>query len=293
MNKRSVSVIIPVYNAENFLERAVKSVLNQKNVIEILLIEDGSQDDSYKTCINLERGNPLVKVLRHVMGVNKGGAASRNLGIFHSRGDWIQFLDADDELLEDKIGGQLNLISDSTPFIVGNAIDIFDNGRSNKRTFIKDAWGGLIGSKLGITSANLFNNRYLSQVKGFNEAYTSSDEYELMFKILQLNENVVFDERYLTKIHNTSGSLTRSPDKTIKIAADWIGLRENIKEYLITEHKFSVLYKYLFYGNLWSFKRNVCEQDIKFSNIYDFTFYFEKKIKIMAFSFLKKIRLIR
>ena len=295
MSKKSlsVSVIIPVYNAENFLERAVNSVINQKNVIEILLVEDGSKDDSYQTCLRIEKENPLIRVLSHENRTNKGGAATRNVGIYHAKGDWIQFLDADDQLLNGKIEGQLNLIQESTPFIVGNATDIFDNGRSNKRTFLKDAWGGVIGSKLGITSANLFKREYVTQVKGFDETYTSSDEYELMFKILKLNDNIVFDERYLTLIYSTSGSLTRSPERTKKIASDWIGLRESIKCFLESKNKFSLRYRYLYYGNLWLFKKNVCNEDVKFTNIYDFTYYYEKRFKIFIFSFLKKIKVVK
>ncbi|WKK67348.1 glycosyltransferase family 2 protein [Lutimonas zeaxanthinifaciens] len=96
MRKIKISVIIPVFNAEMFLKRAVSSALDQKEVKEVLLIEDNSNDDSLKLCESLEQEFEQVHLYRHQGGINKGAGASRNLGINKSRGEFIAFLDADD-----------------------------------------------------------------------------------------------------------------------------------------------------------------------------------------------------
>lgn len=94
-----VSVIIPVYNASKYLEKAVGSVINLSEVIEVLLIEDGSIDNSLEICIELEKLYDKVKLLRHTNGLNKGAGASRNLGLKNASSKFISFLDADDFFL--------------------------------------------------------------------------------------------------------------------------------------------------------------------------------------------------
>jgi glycosyltransferase involved in cell wall biosynthesis len=97
-----VSVIIPVYNAERFVQKAVESALQQQETGEVLLIEDNSPDNSLGICIELEKKYENVKLIRHPNGENKGAGATRNLGIEKSKYDYIAFLDADDYYLPDR-----------------------------------------------------------------------------------------------------------------------------------------------------------------------------------------------
>ncbi|WP_439883030.1 glycosyltransferase family 2 protein [Pontibacter sp. MBLB2868] len=91
-----ISVVIPVYNASSFLHKAVNSALLQQEVTEVILVEDGSSDDSFQICQNLAVQYPNVKVLQHQKGKNRGPAASRNLGISNAQYEFVAFLDADD-----------------------------------------------------------------------------------------------------------------------------------------------------------------------------------------------------
>lgn len=92
----NVSVIIPVYNAQNFLEQAVLSALKHKEVQEIILVEDGSTDQSLKVAQELQKKHKEIKLFQHPNGENRGAGASRNVGITHATLDYIAFLDADD-----------------------------------------------------------------------------------------------------------------------------------------------------------------------------------------------------
>lgn len=107
----NVSVIIPVHNADLFIEKAVQSALEQKEVSEILLIEDGSSDDSLKVCQRLEKEHVLVKLFQHPNSENRGAGASRNLGIENASGDLIAFLDADDFYLPNRFEKHVSLLS--------------------------------------------------------------------------------------------------------------------------------------------------------------------------------------
>lgn len=97
-----VSVVIPVYNAAQYVEQAVESAVHLEEVGEILLVEDGSPDNALKACKDLEEKYSKVILMRHEGGANKGAGASRNLGIKNSSFDYIAFLDADDWYLPER-----------------------------------------------------------------------------------------------------------------------------------------------------------------------------------------------
>jgi glycosyltransferase involved in cell wall biosynthesis len=94
-----VSVVIPVYNAEKYLRKAVESAVHLEEVGEILLIEDNSPDGALQLCSDLAKEYPKVKVFTHPNRENRGAGESRNLGVRNAMYDYIAFLDADDYFL--------------------------------------------------------------------------------------------------------------------------------------------------------------------------------------------------
>lgn len=91
---KKISIIIPVYNVENYLDRCIKSVLEQTyKYWELILIDDGSTDSSGLICDNYKSIDDRICVI-HTK--NKGRSAARNLGIKKSNGEWIVFIDSDD-----------------------------------------------------------------------------------------------------------------------------------------------------------------------------------------------------
>lgn len=94
-----VSVIIPVYNEQRYVEQAVQSALMQPQTHEVLVVDDGSTDRSPEICRRISERDPRVRVLSHPNGCNRGRGASRNLGIVHAACDYVAFLDADDYYL--------------------------------------------------------------------------------------------------------------------------------------------------------------------------------------------------
>lgn len=94
-----VSVIIPVFNAEKYLDTAVGSALIQPEVIEVLLVEDFSEDGSLAMCNRWQEKDSRVVVFRTGVEGNKGAAIARNIGLKHATQPFISFLDADDYYL--------------------------------------------------------------------------------------------------------------------------------------------------------------------------------------------------
>jgi len=87
-----ISVIIPAYNVEKYINRSINSVLNQSfKPFEIIIVDDGSTDDTKKI---LEKFNDKIV---YIYQENSGSSSARNLGIAKAKGDWIAFLDSDDE----------------------------------------------------------------------------------------------------------------------------------------------------------------------------------------------------
>ena len=91
-----ISVVVPVYNTENYLRKCVDSIINQQNVsIEIILVDDGSTDSSGKICEEYASKFPYIHTV-HIE--NSGPATAKNVGLKLAKGDYVSFTDSDDEL---------------------------------------------------------------------------------------------------------------------------------------------------------------------------------------------------
>ncbi len=110
-----VSVVVLTHNRRRLLRRAISSILNQTfQDFEIVLVDDASTDNTPEVVRSF--GDARIKYIRHE--VNKGEAGSRNTGVTSSSGDYIAFLDDDDEWLPEKLEQQVRLL-DSSPSQVG------------------------------------------------------------------------------------------------------------------------------------------------------------------------------
>ena len=89
-----ISIIVPVYNAQKYIKRCVESIVNQSyQKWELILIDDGSKDDSSLICDEFKQTDSRIHVIHTV---NQGASAARNRGLDEAAGDYITFVDADD-----------------------------------------------------------------------------------------------------------------------------------------------------------------------------------------------------
>lgn len=209
-----ISVIIPCYNVEDYIEDCVSSVISQTyENLEIICVDNNSSDNTLSKLQYLKKHYADKKII--LLEQKKIGApATRNLGLQKATGNWIQFLDADDLLLRDKISHQMGLVHEKydVPFVVGSCIRKKVTGEEIVITPASQApWLLLPEVNLGNTCANLFNRKYLEKINGWDENLKSSQEYDLMFRLLQKNDQVIFDSVPLTIIRErVSGSITQS-----------------------------------------------------------------------------------
>lgn len=133
-----VSIIIPVYNKAVFLPQTLDSVLNQTYPqIEIVLIDDGSIDNSLEILkdYHLKYPNKINLIQKR----NQGVSAATNLGIKASKGEYLQFLDADDLISSDKIASQMKLLSGKRPEVLASCEWL--NFKDNKDHFGRVPYG--------------------------------------------------------------------------------------------------------------------------------------------------------
>lgn len=96
MSKPLISVIIPIYNCEKYLSDCIESIINQSyRNIEIILVNDGSLDNSQKLCEKYAKADLRIKLFNKSNG---GPSSARNVGLSHSTGEYIAFVDSDDVL---------------------------------------------------------------------------------------------------------------------------------------------------------------------------------------------------
>lgn len=123
-NKELVSIIIPIYNGEKWLANAVNSALLQTYTnIEVLLVDDGSTDNSFELCRSFQSD----KRVRLIHKINGGQASARNIGLHEAKGKYIQFLDCDDTLAKNAIAVALDYMYDDVDLVL-YGLNIFNKG---------------------------------------------------------------------------------------------------------------------------------------------------------------------
>ena len=124
-NKGLISVIVPVYKVEDYLDRCVKSIVNQTYTnLEIILVDDGSPDNCPKMCDEWGKRDSRIKVFHKENG---GLSSARNFGINKANGDFITFIDSDDYVSTEMISKLLANMKDGVDIVCCNYIAFTDN----------------------------------------------------------------------------------------------------------------------------------------------------------------------
>ncbi|HCM41807.1 MAG TPA: glycosyl transferase [Candidatus Omnitrophica bacterium] len=203
-----MSVIIPSYNRAPILERAIQSVLIQKGPpFEIIVVDDGSTDETEKVVHNLFRlaGNTRPLPLKFVAQENRGVSAARNTGIYHSKGEWLAFLDSDDEWLPGKLEAQTRFFEAHPEYQICQTDEIWiRNGfRVNKMKKHEKKGGWIFNECLPLCavspSAVMMHRSLFDEVGLFREDYPACEDYELWLRVAPRYPIGLVPEPYLKK----------------------------------------------------------------------------------------------
>lgn len=205
MKKYKISIIIPVYNAEKYIERCINSFLNQSyQNFELLLIDDGSSDNSLSICKSMQKCDDRIYVFQ---GNHGGVSAARNIGLEKAKGDIISFCDADDFISENTFDTIIEVMDSQNIDIIvfGMYIASFRNGKleiQEQRTVSKEEkW----------TAGDLIEHVF------YNDVIMGSVWNKFFSK--KILKGLHFDESlsYCEDTHFLIGALTRNRDASIRI----------------------------------------------------------------------------
>lgn len=187
--KPKISVIIPAYNRAETLQRAIDSVIAQNyNPWELVLVDDGSTDETNAIMQKVLAGwtrEQNIKVLRQE---NLGVSAARNLGVKNSRGEWLAFLDSDDEWLPEKLALQIRVADFSTlPLVHGEEVWLRNGVRVNPKVKYKKSGGEIfdrcVETTCISTSTTIMRRDLFDSLGGFREDFKVCEDYELWLRI--------------------------------------------------------------------------------------------------------------
>jgi len=265
MDNPLISIIIPVYNAEAYIEETIQSAINQTwQNKELIIIDDGSTDNSLKIAKKFQSDN--VKIFSQP---NKGASAARNLGLNYSKGDFIQFLDADDILSLNKIENQvLALIHNPYSIGVCSTVHFFDGEEYNTLfpdkyedsfltnyndpiEFIIKLWGGCDGKGSMIQpNAWLTPKRIIDKAGCWNENLTVDDDGDFFCRVILNANEIIYTNKIFNyyrkhkKGNNLSSQLTKNAITSIFTA---ICLKESHLSKIKTDKTFQQIFNSMYF----------------------------------------------
>lgn len=242
-----ISVIIPVYNAELYIENCIESVLNQtfKN-FEVIIIDDGSKDKTYKICNELSKKDSRIKVFQKR---NEGVSAARNYGISRCKGEYIIFIDSDDwiEDNEFEVIYQYNQ-KYNTDIILFNSInDYFKNNKLVKSSIrgtnklisidinnMKDYFTYLFKStEIAACWNKCFKSNIIKNNKiMFNENMVMYEDFEFVLRYFNFSNNILVIPDILYHYNIKSEVFSLSKRDKLNIAEDMHYLFKSLNKFL-------------------------------------------------------------
>ena len=207
----NISVVIPTYNRIELLKRSIDSVINQTiKPSEIIIVDDGSNDG---TEAMVKKKYDSLKLIKQK---NKGASAARNSGIKASSGEWICFLDSDDEWKNDKLEKQITAVANNSDykFFHSNEIWIKNGKRINQKKKHKKYGGDIFKKCLDMCrispSSVLIDKSIFEEIGFFNENLVVCEDYELWLRICDRYEVFFIDEPLIIKYGGHQGQLSYS-----------------------------------------------------------------------------------
>lgn len=217
MNKK-VSILIPLYNAEQYIAETITSITNQSYAnIELIIVDDGSTDNSYE--LAKAYASEKVNVFQQA---NKGACAARNKALELSTGEYIVFFDADDIMYEDKIKNQMELVEKyGDDYIYSSQWISFTNEVPTvflPKTVIDKDFDSPIDwlttswlNRSGAVGIWLTPRQLIEQAGKWDETIVMNDDGEYFFRVLLKSKGVKFaDNAYLFYRRDVTTSITKT-----------------------------------------------------------------------------------
>ena len=209
MNKNLISVLLPVFNAEKDINIAIQSILNQSyKDLELLIIDDGSTDNSYQICMNISEQDNRVKVFKNHN--NLGLTKSLNLLINESNGEYLARQDADDWSEGTRFEKQLKFMNDENIDVVYARSVRNDTQNIFPRLSYYLPLNFVLRYKNPLIHGTMLAKKnIIEKVGGYDEKFIYSQDYKLAFDLINLGfklrimKNVLYKSNFINNISTT------------------------------------------------------------------------------------------
>ena len=186
----TIAVVIPCYRQAHYLHEAIESVLAQtRPANEIIVVDDGSPDDTQRVVELYARSAPQVRCIRQA---NQGLSAARNAGLRMASADFIMFLDADDRLHDSALALSAAALEQNPTwaFVFGEHRLIDTSGvllRDKRGSCCEgDLYEAMLRTNIvGVPAAVLYRREIMLRAGGFDESYRAAEDYELYLRIMR------------------------------------------------------------------------------------------------------------
>ncbi len=207
-----ISIIIPTYNRQGPVFRAIDSVLRQSyKDLEVIVVDDGSTDNTALWIKNYT--DPRLKYFR---AENKGVAAARNFGVEKAQADWISFLDSDDLWLKHKLSEQIRFHDKNRDILISQTDDVWirDSKRVNKMKKHTIREGDIFEQSLRLClvccSSVMMKKSLFCETGGFDESLKTCEDYDLWLRILAKHEVGFIKKALVTKFGGHEDQLSKA-----------------------------------------------------------------------------------
>lgn len=206
--KPKVSIIVPVYNREKKVLFTLDSIVNNKyRPLELLLINDGSSDNSLRILKEFKTKNESeVFEIKIYSQENKGAPTARNKGMQEATGEFFQFIDSDDTIATQKITSQINaLIKENTRVAICDFCYVYENEKTKKCLKNNKNLLYKMAKNHGINvSTPLFHYSFYEKGLLWDTSLKRNQDIDFVFKLLLMTKKYIYTEGYWCyyKIHN-------------------------------------------------------------------------------------------
>ncbi len=284
-----VTIIVPIYNSEKTIGKTIESIINQTyNNLEILLIDDCSQDDSVKVCKKYADIDKRIQIIKKEK--NSGVSNTRNIGISEAKGEYISFVDADDIVENDFIELSVNISKNTGSDIVIEGFNRVYEDKKIKVSFEEDK--EIKKEEIIEYEKAILNNENLDfpvEILGFSwgKLYKSN-----IIKKIKFNEKIRFREDSLFNLE--AYSLSSKIFLTKKIGYDYI-INNDSASFRFFENYEDEIKE--FFNSIKKIKnKDILEEDIKICGLYMYMNFLKhyamhKKIKekkLSSYSLIKE-----
>lgn len=233
-----ISVIIPTYNRSTVLQRAIDSVLAQSFThFELIIVDDGSDDNTHELLLSLIDSQKIKYFKQNNLGVS----AARNLGAKNANGDYLAFLDSDDEWLPNKLAIQNDYLSNfpDLQIVYTDEIWIRNGKKVNQKAIHKKSGGRIflacLQQCLIAPSSVLIKKSLFDSLNGFDESFVVCEDYDLWLKISSIHDIGFISKPLIIKYGGHSDQLS-----TKYFAMDFWRVKSMInivKNYNLSDHE--------------------------------------------------------